>query len=69
MITNVKTKRASRCSECLAVKSFVDKAKNKNVLEISASLNFIKKAMLTYCVKCREKTKKLNPKFFKNKDL
>ena len=36
MITNVKTKRASRCSESLAVKSFVDKAKNKNVLEISA---------------------------------
>ena len=36
MITNIKIKRASRCSECLAVESFVDKAKTKNVLEISA---------------------------------
>ena len=37
MITNIKIKRVSRCSECLPVKSFVDRMKNKDQLKFFVS--------------------------------
>ena len=37
MITNIKTKGVSKRSKCLAVKSFVDKIKDKHELETIAT--------------------------------
>ena len=49
-ITNIKIKGKSRCADCLANKSFFDKIKDKDELEIIVS------QFLTFCVKCRKKT-------------
>ena len=36
-MTNIKIKGVTRCSECLAVKLFVDKIKNNDQLEVIIS--------------------------------
>ena len=36
-ITNIKIKGTSRCADCLAHKSFVDKTKDKDELEVIAT--------------------------------
>ena len=37
MMTNIKIKGVTRCSECLAFKLFVDKIKNNDQLEVIVS--------------------------------
>ena len=75
MITNIKIKvsRVSRCADCLAIKSFVDKIKDKYELETIINqllLDWIlkKQNMLAHCVMCGKKTWNLNPKIFKRKN-
>ena len=37
MMSNIKIKGISRCADCLALKSFVDKIKEKDELEVIVS--------------------------------
>ena len=71
MITNIKIKvsRVSRCADCLAIKSFADKIKDK--YELGTIINQLlldwilkKQNMLAYCAMCGKKNLK-----FKSKDF
>ena len=61
MMTDINIKGISRCADCLAIKLFVDKIKEKNELEVIVSQFFnrflIKQNMITYCVKCKNSRK------------
>ena len=65
---NIKAKGISRCVDCLAITSFLDKIKDKGYFVSVFNWFLMKQNMLNYCVKCREKTKNLNRKILTTKN-